>query len=139
MILPTMASLCHASLQAVPRSLRRAAFALGAGELQVALGVVLPAARSGTLAACALGLSRVMGETMAVTLAAGARPQITLDPLASIQTLTAYIVQVALGDSTPGTSEYHGLFAVGLVLFVMTLGTNAVGLTLRRRPARRAQ
>ena len=105
MTLPTVASLCDDALQAVPSGLRAAALALGATRREVALQIVLPAARRGTVAAFVLAVSRAIGETMAVTLAAGATPKLTLNPLESIQTMTAYIVQVSLGDTQQGTVE----------------------------------
>jgi phosphate transport system permease protein len=124
MIIPTISSLCDDAFRAVPRTLREAAFALSATRLEVSTRVVLPAALSGVIASVLLALARAIGETMAVTLAAGATPNLTLNPLESVQTLTAYIVQVSLGDTPAGTVEYHTLFAVGLVLFVITLTIN---------------
>ena len=124
MILPMVASLCDDALRAVPRSLREGGYALGATDLEVTTQVVVPGALSGILAAFILALSRAIGETMAVTLAAGATPNLTLNPFESIQTMTAYIVQVSLGDTPAGTVEYHTLFAVGALLFVITLGMN---------------
>ncbi len=124
MVLPMVASLCDDALRAVPRSLREGAYALGATPLEVNLRVVVPAALSGVLASFVLALSRAIGETMAVTLAAGATPKLTANPLESIQTMTAYIVQVSLGDTPAGTVEYGTIFAVGSLLFVITLGMN---------------
>jgi phosphate transport system permease protein len=112
---------------AVPRSLRHAAYALGATRLEVALRVVVPAALSGIVAAFILGLSRAIGETMLVTLAAGATPKMTFNPLESIQTMTAYIVQLSQGETPHGSVEYNTIFAVGLVLFIMTLAMNMLG------------
>jgi phosphate transport system permease protein len=124
MILPMVASLCEDALSAVPTSLRQAGFALGATKGEVATQVVVPAALSGITASFVLAVSRAIGETMAVTLAAGATPKLTLNPLESIQTMTAYIVQVSLGDTPAGTVEYRTIFAVGALLFVLTLGMN---------------
>lgn len=124
MIIPMVASLSEDALRAVPRSLAEGAYALGATKYEVVLRVVVPAALSGIMASFILALSRAIGETMIVTLAAGATPRLTLNPLESIQTMTAYIVQVSLGDTPQGTVVYQSLFAVGLVLFVFTLGMN---------------
>ncbi len=124
MIIPMVASLSEDALRAVPRSLAEGAYALGATKYEVVLRVVVPAALSGIMASFILALSRAIGETMIVTLAAGATPKLTLNPLESIQTMTAYIVQVSLGDTPQGTVVYQSLFAVGLVLFVLTLSMN---------------
>lgn len=124
MILPMVVSLSEDVLQSVPNSLREGAYALGANKLDVTLGVILPAAMSGIMAACLLAIARAVGETMAVTLAAGATPNLTLNPFEGIQTMTAYIVQVSQGDTPAGTLEYHTIFAVGLALFVSTLVLN---------------
>ncbi len=124
MILPMVVSLSEDVLQSVPRSLREGAYALGATKLDVTLGVILPAAMSGIMAACLLAIARAVGETMAVTLAAGATPNLTLNPFEGIQTMTAYIVQVSQGDTPAGTLEYRTLFAVGLALFVSTFVLN---------------
>jgi phosphate transport system permease protein len=133
MVLPMVASLCDDSLRAVPRSLRDAAYALGATPHEVSTRVVVPAGLSGVLASFVLAMSRAIGETMAVTLAAGATPKLTLNPLESIQTMTAYIVQVSLGDAPAGTVEYRTLFAVGALLFVITLGMNLLSDRIMRR------
>jgi len=124
MVLPMVASLCDDALRAVPQNLRDSAYALGATPFEVNARIVLPAALSGVVAAFVLAASRAIGETMAVTLAAGATPNLTLNPLESIQTMTAYIVQVSLGDAPAGTVAYRTLFAVGALLFVITLGAN---------------
>ncbi len=126
MVLPMTTSLCDDALRAVPQSLRQGAFALGATQFEVTLRVVLPAALSGVMASFVLAASRAIGETMAVTLAAGATPRMTLDPLQSIQTMTAYIVQVSLGDTPVGTVEYQTIFAVAALLFTITLGMNII-------------
>ena len=124
MILPMIVSLSEEVLRAVPRSLREAAYALGASKLDVTLKVVVPAALSGIVASFLLAISRAVGETMAVTLAAGATPKLTINPLESIQTMTAYIVQVSQGETPRGTVEYRTIFAVGLTLFVSTMLMN---------------
>ena len=126
MILPIIVSLSEDVLQAVPRSLREGAYALGATKFDVTVGVIVPAAMSGIMASILLAIGRAVGETMAVTLAAGATPKITLNPLDSIQTMTAYIVQVSQGDTPSGTLEYRTIFAVGLALFTSTLMLNMI-------------
>lgn len=126
MILPMIISLSEDILQSVPLSLRGAAFALGANKFEVTVRVVVPAALSGIIASFLLAISRAIGETMAVTLAAGATPKLTLNPLESIQTMTAYIVQVSLGDTPTGTVEYRTIFAVGLMLFITTMTMNII-------------
>ena len=133
MIIPTVASLSEDALRAVPRSLRQGAFALGATRLEVVTRVVVPAALSGVLAAFLLGVSRAIGETVAVYIAAGNLPNLTLNPLESIQTMTAYIVQVSLGDTPQGTTVYRSLFAVGMTLFVITLGMNILSQWIMAR------
>jgi phosphate transport system permease protein len=133
MVLPMVASLCDDALRAVPGSLREGGFALGATRMEVSTRVVLPGALSGVLASFILAASRAIGETMAVTLAAGATPKLTLNPLESIQTMTAYIVQVSLGDTPHGTIEYQTIFAVGALLFVITLGMNLLGQRVLHR------
>ena len=139
MILPMVSSLCEDALSGVPRSLREAAYGLGATRLEVSTRVVVPAAASGIVASFILAISRAIAETMVVTLAAGATPRMTLDLLQSIQTMTAYIVQVSLGDAPSGTIEYRTLFAVGLLLFLITLALNLVSqrLTVRFRESHR--
>jgi len=126
MILPMVVSLSEDVLRSVPRSLREAAYALGATKLDVTVKVIVPAALSGIVASFLLALSRAIGETMAVTLAAGASPKLTLNPLESIQTMTAYIVQISQGDIPAGTIEYRTIFAVGLALFVVTMSLNVL-------------
>ena len=124
MILPTIISLSEDVLRSVPRDLRSAAYALGATKLDVTVRVVVPAALSGIVASFLLAISRAIGETMAVTLAAGSMPQMTLNPLEAVQTMTAYIVQVSKGDTPAGSIEYRTIFAVGLALFVTTMLLN---------------
>jgi phosphate transport system permease protein len=133
MILPMVISLSEDVLRSVPRSLREAAYALGATKFDVTAKVVVPAAISGIVAAFLLALSRAIGETMAVALAAGNTPHLTLNPLESVQTMTAYIVQVSQGDTPAGTLEYRTIFAVGLALFVTTMTLNIVAQWLVAR------
>ena len=120
MTIPMISSLSDDALRAVPRSLKEAGYAMGATSFEVSMRVVLPAAMSGVIASIILAFSRAIGETMAVTLAAGATPKLTMNFLESIQTMTAYIVQVSLGDTPHGSIEYHSLFAVAMVLFALT-------------------
>ncbi len=127
MIFPMVTSLCDDAFRALPRSLREGAFALGATRYEVAIQIIMPAAASRIGAAVVLALSRAIGETMAVTLAAGATPELSLTFLESIQTMTAYIVQVSLGDIQAGGVEYMTCYAVGLLLFLMTLVMNILG------------
>jgi len=133
MIVPMVSSLSEDAMVAVPRSLREAAYALGATRLEVTLRVVVPSAISGIVAAFILGLSRAVGETMIVTIAAGATPKLTFNPLESIQAMTAYIVQISLGETPRGSLEYNTIFAVGLLLFLMTLAMNLLGYWVVRR------
>lgn len=133
MVLPMVASLCDDALRAVPDSLRQGAYAMGATPFEVATRVVVPGALSGIVASFVLALSRAVGETMAVTIAAGATPQLTLNPLESIQTMTAYIVQVSLGDTPVGTVAYQTIFAVGALLFAITLTANLLAIRILRR------
>lgn len=124
MIIPTVSSLSEDALRAVPVALRQGAYGLGATKLEVSIRVVVPAALSGIIASFILAVSRAIGETMAVTIAAGNLPNMTLNPLESIQTMTAYIVQASLGDTPRGTIVYQTLFAVGMTLFLITLAMN---------------
>jgi phosphate transport system permease protein len=133
MILPLVASLSEDALYAVPGSLRDGAYALGYSRLQMVWKIAIPAALSGISAALILATSRAVGETMIVAIAAGQQPNLTLNPLVAVETLTAYIVQVSLGDTPHGTLEYHTIFAVGLTLFLMTLTMNTISLYLRER------
>jgi len=126
MIIPTISSLCDDALRAVPRSLREAAYALSATKLEVSTRIVLPAALSGVMAAVLLGLARATGETMAVAIAAGMTPKMTLNPFVSVQTLTGYMVQVSQGDTPAGSIAYQSIFAVGLTLFTITLAINLI-------------
>lgn len=133
MILPLVSSLCEDALSAVPKSLREGAYGLGSTKLEVSTKIVVPAALSGIMASFILALSRAIGETMAVTLAAGATPKLTLNPLESIQTMTAYIVQISKGDAPEGSMTYYTLFAVGLTLFAITMLMNMLATRLVKR------
>jgi phosphate transport system permease protein len=133
MILPMVSSLSEDAMRSVPRSLREGAYALGSTKLEVSTKIVVPAALSGIMASFILALSRAVGETMAVTIAAGATPRLTLNYLESIQTMTAYIVQVSLGDTPYGSIEYTSIFAVGMVLFLITLSMNIVSQWIKGR------
>ncbi len=133
MILPMVTSLCDDALRAVPDGMRHGATALGATKFEVSTRVIVPGALSGIVASFVLAISRAIGETMAVTLAAGATPNLTLNPLESIQTMTAYIVQVSMGDTPAGGVEYKTIFAVGALLFVITLSMNLVAARVLRR------
>ncbi len=133
MILPLVSSLSEDAMQAVPRSLREGSYALGATKMQTSLRVVLPAAFSGITAACILAASRAVGETMIVAIAAGQQPRLTWNPTLPVETMTAYIVQVSLGDTPQGTLEYRTIFAVGMLLFTGTFLLNLVSAWLRER------
>jgi len=124
MILPMVSSLSEDAMRAVPRSLREGAYALGATRMEVATKVVVPAALSGIVAAFILAVSRAIGETMIVAIAAGSNPNFTFNPLVPIQTMTGYIVQVVLGDAPTGTLAHKTIFAVGISLFLITLVMN---------------
>ena len=132
MIIPYVASVSEDALRAVPQGLRDGSLALGATKLETAFKVVLPAAISGVAAAFILGISRAVGETMVVAIAAGQQPNLTLDPREPAATITAYIVQVALGDLPHGSIGYQSIFAAGLVLFLITLTFNILSFWLRR-------
>jgi phosphate transport system permease protein len=133
MILPLVSSLSEDAMRAVPRGLREGSYALGATRMQTALRVVVPAAFSGITAAFILAVSRAVGETMIVAIAAGQQPRLTGNPFVPIETMTAYIVQVSLGDTPQGTIEYRTIFAVGMLLFVMTFGLNLISTWLREK------
>lgn len=138
MIMPLVASLSEDALRAVPRDLREASYALGADKVKTIVRVVVPAAFSGIAAATILALSRAIGETMVVAIAAGQQPALTADPGVPIMTMTTYIVQVSLGDTPHGTIEYRTIFAVGATLFVLTFALNLLSHRLRRRILRGA-
>jgi phosphate transport system permease protein len=133
MILPLVSSLAEDAMQGVPRGLREGSYALGATKMQTSLRVVVPAAFSGITAAFILAVSRAIGETMIVAIAAGQQPRLTLSPFVPIETMTAYIVQVSMGDTPQGTLEYRTIFAVGTLLFVGTFVLNLVSAWLRER------
>lgn len=133
MIIPTIGSISLDSLRAVPRSLREAAYAIGATKMEVTTKVVFPAAISGIAASIILGISRAVGETMIVVIAAGQQPRLTLNPLETVATMTAYIAQVAAGDTPRGSIGYKTLFAVGSTLFLITLLLNIISFWITRR------
>jgi len=133
MIIPYISSLSEDAMRAVPNALREASLAIGATRFQTAIKVVLPAAFSGLAAAAILAISRAVGETMIVAIAAGQQPNLTIDPTEPAATITAYIAQVALGDLPHGSIQYQSIFAAGLTLMLMTLGFNLIGHWLRQR------
>lgn len=133
MIIPTVASLSEDAMTAVPRDLRDGAYALGSNKLQVSTRIVVPAAVSGIVAAFVLGISRAIGETMIVLLAAGQQPNLTFDPKQAVETMSAFIAATGAGDVPTGSVEYKTIFAVGATLFAMTLVVNSVAIRLVRR------
>ena len=133
MILPTIASISEDAMSAVPTSLREAAYGIGATKLQVSTRVVFPAALSGIVAAVVLGISRAIGETMIVLVAAGQVPNLTADPRQSVETMTTFIAASAKGDLPTGSTAYKTIFAVGMTLFVLTLVMNAISIRFVRR------
>ena len=133
MIIPYVSSLSEDAMRAVPMSLREGSYAMGANKIITALKVVYPAAFSGIVSSYILAISRAIGETMIVAIAAGMQPNLTLDPTEPAATITAFIVQVSLGDLPHGSIGYQSIFAAGLVLFIMTLFFNIVGYALRKR------
>jgi phosphate transport system permease protein len=133
MIIPMVSSLSEDAMTAVPRALREGAYALGATRFEVATRTVVPAALSGIIASFILAISRAIGETMIVTIAAGAQANLTLNPLRSVQTMTAYIAQTAMGEAPHGSVEYQTIFAVGLSLFAITLLMNIISLIVLRK------
>lgn len=133
MVVPTIASLAEDAMSAVPAALRQGSLAMGANRMQTTLRVVFPAALSGIAAAVVLGLSRAIGETMIVALAAGAQKNLSWDPREGMQTMTGFIAQTAGGENPVGSTSYNALFAVGLLLFLMTLLINIVSIALVRR------
>lgn len=133
MILPLISSISEDAMRAVPQSIKEGSYAMGATRLQTALKVVFPSAISGISAAYILGISRAVGETMIVTIAAGLQPNLTWNPLAQAATITAYIVQVSLGDLPHGTLEYQSIFAAGITLVLMTLVLNIIGYFLAKK------
>jgi phosphate transport system permease protein len=133
MILPLVSSLSEDAMRGVPRGLREGSYALGATRMQTSLRVVVPAAFSGITAAFILAVSRAIGETMIVAIAAGQQPRLTWNPTVGVETMTAYIVQISMGDTPQGTLEYRTIFAVGMLLFIGTFGLNLVSAWLRER------
>jgi phosphate transport system permease protein len=133
LITPLISSLSEDAMRAVPNSMREGAFGLGATRRVVSLRVVVPAALSGIVASIVLAISRAIGETMAVTLAAGTIPNLSWNPLEGMQTITAYIVQVSKGEATRGSLQYDSIFAVGLLLFVVTLVINIIAVRIVRK------
>ena len=133
MIVPYISSVAEDAMRAVPMSMREGSYAMGATRFQTAIRVVTPAAISGIVAAYILGISRAVGETMVVAVAAGQQPNLTFNPMESAATITAYIVQVAMGDLPHGSIGYQSIFASGLVLIVMTLGFNILGHMVRKK------
>lgn len=133
MIIPYVSSMTEDAMRAVPMNLREGSYAMGATRLQTALRVVMPAAFSGIAAAYILGISRAVGETMVVAIAAGMQPNLTWNPMEPAATITAYIVQVSLGDLPHGSIGYQTIFAAGLTLLILTLIFNIIGHLLRKR------
>lgn len=133
MIIPLIASLSEDALRAVPKSLREASYGMGATRFQTAFKVVVPAASSGILVSIILGISRAIGETMVVAIAAGQQPTLTFDPRDAVETITAYIVQVSLGDVQHGSIEYKTIFAAGISLFVFTFILNHISYRLKKK------
>ena len=133
MIIPFVSSLSEDALSAVPKSLRNASYGLGATRFQTAFKVMVPAASSGIIVSVILAFSRAIGETMIVAIAAGQQPRLTLDPLVPIETITAYIVQVTLGDVAHGSIEYKTIFAAGIALFVFTFILNNISFWIRNK------
>jgi phosphate transport system permease protein len=133
MIIPMISSLSEDAISAVPRSLREAAYGMGSTRLQTAFGVMVPAASSGILVSVILAISRAVGETMIVAIAAGQQPRLTLNPLVPIETITTYIVQVSLGDVPHGSLEYRTIFAAGMTLFVFTFLLNNLSFWIKKK------
>jgi len=133
MLIPTVASVSEDAMSAVPNSLRYGAYALGSSRLQVSTRIVVPAAISGIVASFVLAISRAIGETMIVLIAAGGQPNLTIDPREAVQTMTAFIAATGNGDVPTGSTEYKTIFAVGLTLFVMTFAMNIVSIRLVRK------
>lgn len=133
MIIPYVSSVSEDAMRAVPMHIREGSYAMGATKLQTAFKVVIPSAFSGIAAAFIIGISRAIGETMVVAIAAGGMPNFTANPLEPVQTLTAYIVAVSLGDVPHGTIEYKTIFAAGITLFLITLVFNIIGFWFRKR------
>ena len=133
MIMPMVCSLSEDALSAVPPGMKHGGYALGANKLEVVLGISIPQAFSGIVSSFVLAVSRAIGETMIVTVAAGARPSLTLNPLVSVQTLTSFIAQASSGDNAHGTTSYYALYAVGMLLFLITFSMNILAHHIIRR------
>lgn len=133
MIIPYVSSVSEDAMKAVPMGIKEGSYAVGATRLQTAIYVVIPSAFSGIASAFMIGISRAIGETMVVAIAAGMMPNLTLNPLEPVQTLTSYIVQISLGDVPHGTMEYKTIFAAGITLFIITIGFNILSFFLRKR------
>jgi phosphate transport system permease protein len=133
MIIPVISSLSEDALYAVPKSLREASYGMGATKFQTSFKVVVPAASSGILVSIILGIARAVGETMVVAIAAGQQPTLTLDPREAVETITAYIVQVSLGDVQHGSMEYKTIFAAGITLFIFTFLLNNVSFWIKKK------
>jgi phosphate transport system permease protein len=133
MIIPVISSLSEDALSAVPKSLREASYGMGATKFQTSFKVVVPAASSGILVSLILGIARAVGETMVVAIAAGQQPNLTLDPREGVETITAYIVQVSLGDVQHGSMEYKTIFAAGITLFIFTFLLNNVSFWIKKK------
>jgi phosphate transport system permease protein len=133
MIIPVISSLSEDALYAVPKSLREASYGMGATKFQTSFKVVVPAASSGILVSVILGIARAIGETMVVAIAAGQQPTLTLDPRKGVETITAYIVQVSLGDVQHGSMEYKTIFAAGITLFIFTFLLNNVSFWIKKK------
>jgi phosphate transport system permease protein len=133
MVIPLVSSLSEDAMSSIPNSVRNGAYALGATKLEVVTKIVLPGARSGIVSSFILAISRAVGETMIVAIAAGAKPQLTLNPLNSIQTMTGYMVTVAMGDVRHGSVEYQTIFAVGAILFLITFVLNLIAKRIVRK------
>jgi phosphate transport system permease protein len=133
MIIPMISSLSEDSLYAVPRSLRDASYGMGATRFQTSFKVLVPAASSGIIVSIILAVSRAIGETMIVAIAAGQQPRLTFDPTVPVETITTYIVQVSMGDVARGTPEYKSIFAAGITLFVFTLILNSISIRIKSK------
>ena len=133
MIIPMISSLSEDALYAVPNSLREASYGIGATRFQTSFKVLVPAASSGIIVSVILGISRAVGETMIVAIAAGQQPRLTLNPLVPVETITTYIVQVSLGDVVQGSLEYQTIFAAGIALFILTLLLNNISFYIKKK------
>jgi phosphate transport system permease protein len=133
MIIPVISSLSEDALYAVPKSLREASYGMGATKFQTSFKVVVPAASSGIMVSIILGIARAIGETMVVAIAAGQQPTLTFDPREAVETITAYIVQVSLGDVQHGSMEYKTIFAAGITLFLFTFFLNNVSFWIKKK------